>query len=144
MCETTSQCVFEQLRLICDEGLMVLTVFCTLSPKDCNFKRLPHLEVLGGILIVLVENWRCPHRVCRLLNLSNYNKDGSPEDPHFTYSWRRKGNERDKGGVHRIYLNFDYICLSDFLFGHILTPPPPLTPHQKNETQITGNIGSGK
>jgi hypothetical protein len=29
-------------------------------------------------------------------------------------SWRRKRHEGDKGGVDGIYLDFDYICLSDF------------------------------
>jgi hypothetical protein len=32
------------------------------------------------------------------------------------YSWRRKRDEGDKGGVDGIYLTFDYICLSVFLF----------------------------
>ena len=31
--------------------------------------------------------------------------------------------EGDKGGVDRVYLTFDYISLSDFLFAHIVTPP---------------------
>jgi hypothetical protein len=51
------------------------------------------------------------------LNLSNYNKDGSPEAPFLTlpgYSWRRKRHAADKGGVDAIYLAFDNICLSDF------------------------------
>jgi hypothetical protein len=43
-------------------------------------------------------------------------------------------HERDKGGVvDGIYLGFNYICLSDFLFANIVTPPPsppPLSPRQ--------------
>jgi hypothetical protein len=60
------------------------------------------------------------------------NKDGSPEAVHFTgYSWRRKRHEGDKGGVDGIYLAFHYRCLSDFLFEHMVTPPPPLPPLKK-------------
>ena len=46
------------------------------------------------------------------------------------YSWRRKGNLGNKGGVDGIYLGFYYICLSDFLLTHIVTTPPPLPPLQ--------------
>jgi hypothetical protein len=63
-----------------------------------------------------------------MLNLSICNNDGSPEASHF--SWvllRRKMHKGDKGGVDGIYLTFDYISLSDFLFAHIVTRPPPLT-----------------
>ncbi len=66
-----------------------------------------------------------------MLNLSNYNKDGSSEAPHLTgppsgYSWRKKIHEGDKGGEDGMYFDFDYICLSVFLIAHIVTPPPPL------------------
>jgi hypothetical protein len=53
-----------------------------------------------------------------VLNLSNYNKEGSPESVHSVtvpgYSWRRKRHEGDKGGVDGDYLDFDDIRLSDF------------------------------
>ena len=39
-----------------------------------------------------------------------------------TLEW--KVTQVDTGGVDKIYLVFDYICLSDFLFAHIVTPPP--------------------
>ena len=64
-----------------------------------------------------------------VLNLSNYNKDGSSETAHFT--WGTLGGERGmretKCGVDGFCMAFDYICLSDFGFAHIvpLTPPPP-------------------
>ena len=52
-----------------------------------------------------------------VLNLGNYNKDGSPEAPHQEgkvlkslpgYSWRRRWHEENKGAVNRIYLAFDH------------------------------------
>jgi hypothetical protein len=47
------------------------------------------------------------------------------------YCWRRRRHEEDKGGVDGIYFAFDYICLSDFLFAHFVTTPPPLSPLKK-------------
>jgi hypothetical protein len=45
------------------------------------------------------------------------------------YAWGRKRHLGHSGGVDGIYLVFCYICLSDFLFSHIVTtspvPPPP-------------------
>jgi hypothetical protein len=72
-----------------------------------------------------------------MLNLSNYNKDGSPEAPNFTWvPWGRKKHYRYKGGVDGIYLAFDYICLIDF-FITLLAPPSPL-PHKKLRVAVFG------
>jgi hypothetical protein len=65
----------------------------------------------------------------RVLNLSNYNKDGSPEAPDLTLVLlEEKRHEGHKGGVNGIYLACHHICLSDFLFVHIVTPPPLCSP----------------
>ena len=52
-------------------------------------------------------------------NLRNYNKDGSPETPYFTWVGTLEGEEVMRGQgytVNGIYLVFDYICLSIFYF----------------------------
>ena len=43
----------------------------------------------------------------------------------YTYIPCTEMHEGDKVGVDGIYLASDYICLSDVLFAHIVTPPPP-------------------
>jgi hypothetical protein len=60
------------------------------------------------------------------------------------YSWRRKWHEGDKGpgGADRIYLAFDYICLSDFLFAHIVTPS--LSPPLLKKLRVAGNSPAKK
>jgi hypothetical protein len=44
--------------------------------------------------------------------------------------------------VDGIYLAFDYICLSDFLFAHIVTPPSSLHPLKK--LRVAGNSPAKK
>ena len=58
------------------------------------------------------------------------------------YSWRKKRNEGDKGGVDGIYLAFDNICLSDFLFAHTSWNPPALSPlgKEKRKYHTTGYL----
>jgi hypothetical protein len=54
----------------------------------------------------------------------------------------RKRHEGDKGRVDGIYLAFDYICLSDFLFAHFVTPHPPL--HHLKKVRVAELTGTFK
>jgi hypothetical protein len=59
------------------------------------------------------------------------------------YSWRRRRHKRDKGVVNGIYnLSLDYICLIDFLFSHILTPPHPHTSYTPHPPRCVAHIDS--
>ena len=56
-----------------------------------------------------------------VLNLNKWNKDGSLEAARMLTVPALAGENNmmeTRGGVDGIYLVFDYICLSDFLFTH--------------------------
>jgi hypothetical protein len=45
-----------------------------------------------------------------VLNLNNYNKDGSPDAAHFTWVLLEKKMRETRGGAEGMDLAFDYIC----------------------------------
>jgi hypothetical protein len=80
------------------------------------------IKIGSDRMIVNTSHWQ------HVLNLINYNKDGSLEVAHFTWVLLEEKMNKTRGGVDGIYLDFDDICLSDFLFAHIVNPccPPAL------------------